>query len=122
MSWKKYFKVIKVEPGIVIWAKANRKIDLKNESFSPEDMLKLYEEDFPYLELTEAGKNKFFPKGTNKETMKDKVIDQMNNQREADEKTISILQQRAKDLGVRTRSRNINNLEKLIRNAEKIKP
>ncbi len=56
--WRRYFK-LKLVPGVVITQKFGR-IDFKNEKIDIEILRELYEDDFPYLELTEYGKHRLY--------------------------------------------------------------
>ena len=63
--WRRYFK-LKLVPGVVITQKFGR-IDFRMDNL-PVDMLKeLYEDDFPYLDLTEYGRHMFYGVGLPKE-------------------------------------------------------
>ena len=57
-DFEKYFRVIKIVPTIVHNPKFGQ-IDLRD--LSVEQAKELYEDDFPYLELTEEGKKNLFP-------------------------------------------------------------
>lgn len=57
--WTKYFKVIKIIPGPVITQRFGM-IDLSRPDLSPDTLLELYENDFPYLALTPEGKLHFY--------------------------------------------------------------
>lgn len=72
MSWKKYFRVIKIVPGKVIFAKTGQTIDLSKENHELSKIKDLYENDFPYLELTRFGANEIYGTKT-KVKSKDKV-------------------------------------------------
>jgi len=54
--WKKYFKVIKIVPGEVV-VPGYGKLDFSKDNISVEVCQKLFESDFPYLAITEEGKN-----------------------------------------------------------------
>jgi hypothetical protein len=53
--WKKYFKVIKIVPGRVI-IPGHGTVDFSREDLPLELIKELYENDFPYLEITDQGK------------------------------------------------------------------
>ena len=53
--WQRYFKFIKLVPGRVDTALLGI-IDFSNPNIPVEKIQKLYESDFPYLELTPEGK------------------------------------------------------------------
>jgi hypothetical protein len=54
--WKKYFKVVKLVPGEVV-VPGYGTIDFSKDNISVEVCCKLFESDFPYLAITEEGKN-----------------------------------------------------------------
>jgi hypothetical protein len=56
--WRRYFK-FKLVPGIVITRQFGR-MDFRNENLKISDLQRLYEEDFPYLELTPEGKRELY--------------------------------------------------------------
>ena len=53
--WKLYFNFIKLKPGRVITSLCGE-IDFSRDNIPIEIVKKLYESDFPYLEITEEGK------------------------------------------------------------------
>ena len=54
--WKKYFKVVKLVPGEVV-VPGHGVIDFSKDNISVEVCQKLFESDFPYLAITEEGKD-----------------------------------------------------------------
>lgn len=54
--WKKYFKVVKLVPGEVV-VPGYGIIDFSKDNISVEVCQNLIESDFPYLAITEEGKN-----------------------------------------------------------------
>jgi hypothetical protein len=66
--WKKYFKVIKIVPGEVV-VPGYGKLDFSKDNISVEVCRKLFESDFPYLVITEEGRD--FLYGT---TVKDQPL------------------------------------------------
>ena len=54
--WKKYFKVVKLVPGEVV-VPGYGTIDFSKDNISVEVCCKLFESDFPYLAITEEGKD-----------------------------------------------------------------
>jgi hypothetical protein len=54
--WKKYFKVVKLVPGEVV-VPGYGTIDFSKDNISVEVCQNLVESDFPYLAITEEGKN-----------------------------------------------------------------
>lgn len=52
--WRRYFK-LKLVPGVVITQRYGR-LDFRQDDLSVHMLQQLYEEDFPYLELTTEGK------------------------------------------------------------------
>ena len=57
--WKKYFKVVKLVPGEVV-VPGYGTIDFSKDNISVEVCSKLFESDFPYLAITEEGKDFFY--------------------------------------------------------------
>lgn len=56
--WRRFFK-LKLVPGVVIHQKFGR-IDFRKENLPVDMLLQLYESDFPYLELTDLGRSRFY--------------------------------------------------------------
>ncbi len=56
--WRKYFK-FKAVPGVIITQTYGR-IDFRSENLSVPMLMDLWENDFPYLEITEEGRNYFY--------------------------------------------------------------
>jgi hypothetical protein len=54
--WKKYFKVTKIVPGEVV-VPGYGKMDFSKDNISVEVCRELFESDFPYLAITEEGKD-----------------------------------------------------------------
>lgn len=52
--WKEYFKVIRIVPGEVI-VPIHGKIDFRSDNISIDICKELFENDFPYLEITAKG-------------------------------------------------------------------
>jgi hypothetical protein len=57
--WTKYFKVVKIRRGRVITPR-HGEIDFSRDNIPVEICQQLYEEDFPYLEITEEGKKELY--------------------------------------------------------------
>jgi hypothetical protein len=57
--WKKYFKVIKVRPGRIVTF-SHGELDFNRDDIPVEICKELFEEDFPYLEITEEGKKELY--------------------------------------------------------------
>ena len=57
--WKRYFKFIKLRPGRVVTALLGE-LDFSQDNIPIEKIKALYESDFPYLEITEAGKAELY--------------------------------------------------------------
>ncbi len=57
--WKDFFKFIKLAPGKVDTAMFGL-IDFSRDDIPVEKIQKLFENDFPYLELTPLGKQKLY--------------------------------------------------------------
>lgn len=53
--WRKYFNFIKLVPGNVV-VHGFGKIDFSKDNLSIEKLRKIYDSKFPYLTLTDAGK------------------------------------------------------------------
>jgi len=56
--WRRYFKFTAV-PGVIINPKYGR-IDFRRDNLSIDMLQDLYENDFPYLRITEAGKAELY--------------------------------------------------------------
>jgi len=54
--WKKYFKVVKLVPGEVV-VPGYGTIDFSKDNISVEVCQKLFESDFPYLDITSEGRD-----------------------------------------------------------------
>ena len=65
MKWTDYFKLIKLVPGVVV-VPGHGKIDFRKANLPVEVCKKLYDSGFPYLELTEEGKEKLYGRQENK--------------------------------------------------------
>jgi len=57
--WKRYFKFIKLRPGRVITALFGE-LDFSRDDLPLEKIQQLYENDFPYLEITAEGKAELY--------------------------------------------------------------
>ena len=57
--WQDYFKLIKLKPGRVI-THLFGELDFSRDNLSLEVLKKLYERDFPYLEITPLGKARIY--------------------------------------------------------------
>ena len=57
--WKRYFKFVKLKPGKVVTALYGE-IDFSADNLGIEILKTLYENDFPYLVLTEDGKAELY--------------------------------------------------------------
>ncbi len=57
--WKPYFNFVKLQPGRVITTLFGC-IDFSDDNIPVEKIRALYENDFPYLEITEAGKAELY--------------------------------------------------------------
>lgn len=58
--WKRYFKFIKLKPGKVVTAQFGE-IDFSADNIGIEIIRALYEDGFPYLEITDEGKAELYP-------------------------------------------------------------
>ena len=61
--WKRYFKFIKLKPGKVVTAQFGE-IDFSADNIGIEIIQALYENGFPYLEITEEGKAELYGNAT----------------------------------------------------------
>lgn len=59
--WKKYFR-FKLTPGIVITRQYGR-VDFRRDDIPVHYLQRLYEEDFPYLEITDDGMRELYGVG-----------------------------------------------------------
>lgn len=57
--WKEYFKIIKLKPGRVVTALFGE-LDFSRDDLPLQKVKALYENDFPYLEITELGKQELY--------------------------------------------------------------
>ena len=57
--WKQYFKFVKLKPGKVVTSQFGE-IDFSADTIGIEIIKSLYENGFPYLEITEMGKAKLY--------------------------------------------------------------
>lgn len=57
--WKQYFKFVKLKPGKVITTQFGE-IDFSADHIGIEIIKVLYENGFPYLEITETGKSELY--------------------------------------------------------------
>ncbi len=67
--WHKYFKFIKLVPGKVVVPKHGT-IDFSKDNLSVDLVKTLYENKFPYLEITDLGKSKLYGIKTPEKTSK----------------------------------------------------
>lgn len=72
--WRDYFKLIKLRPGKVITFLCGE-VDFSKDNLSIEVLKKLYESDFPYLQITQLGKKELYGILEKSETLeKPKII------------------------------------------------
>lgn len=57
--WKQYFKFVKLKPGKVVTSQFGE-IDFSADTIGIEIIKALYENGFPYLEITEKGKTEIY--------------------------------------------------------------
>jgi len=57
--WKQYFKFVKLKPGKVVTSQFGE-IDFNADRIGTEIIKSLYENGFPYLEITEKGKTEIY--------------------------------------------------------------
>jgi len=57
--WQEYFRFVKLKPGKVFTALLGE-IDFRSDSIPLEKIKQLYDNDFPYLEITEEGKSELY--------------------------------------------------------------
>ena len=67
--WTNYFKLIRLKPGKVITFLCGE-VDFSKPNLSLEVLMKLWESDFPYLQITELGKKELY--GINNNLAKEK--------------------------------------------------
>jgi len=60
--WKQYFKFVKLKPGKVVTSQFGE-IDFSADNIGIEIIKSLYENGFPYLEITETGTNELYQLG-----------------------------------------------------------
>jgi hypothetical protein len=72
--WKQYFKFIKLKPGKVVTSQFGE-IDFSADMIGIEIIKSLYENGFPYLEITEKGKTEIY--GHEPVMIKDSPIDKL---------------------------------------------
>jgi len=64
--WKLYFKFVKLKPGKVVTAQFGE-IDFSADNIGIEIIKALYENGFPYLEITKSGKSELYGNETTME-------------------------------------------------------
>ena len=57
--WTDYFRLIRLKPGKVITFLCGE-VDFSKPNLSLEVLMKLWESDFPYLQITELGKKELY--------------------------------------------------------------
>ncbi len=57
--WKTYFNFVKLKPGRVVTHHFGT-LDFSQDNIPVETCKALYEDDFPYLEITEQGKSELY--------------------------------------------------------------
>lgn len=57
--WKRYFKIIKLRPGRVVTQQFGE-LDFSSDKIPVETVKALYENDFPYLEITPEGEKELY--------------------------------------------------------------
>lgn len=57
--WRKYFSIVKIVPGRIVTQQFGE-IDFSSDKVSVETCKALFESDFPYLQITEAGKAELY--------------------------------------------------------------
>ena len=72
--WQDYFTLVKLVPGKVSVYK-HGVIDFRNTKIPVPLCKKLFDEGFPYLELTKKGKQKFFPEPRKKKNEIEEISD-----------------------------------------------
>ena len=75
--WRKYFKFIKLVPGRVK-VKGHGVIDFSKDNLSIELLKTLHDNKFPYLKLTEEGKEKLYGIQKPKSKQKKNTSGQLN--------------------------------------------
>jgi hypothetical protein len=57
--WTEYFKMVKVHRGRIV-TQSHGELDFSRDNIPVETCKELYDQGFPYLELTELGKKKLY--------------------------------------------------------------
>jgi hypothetical protein len=86
--WKTYFKFVKLEPGRVVTTLFGE-LDFSADDIGIEIIKALYETGFPYLEITEEGKVKFYPVVSEMENTE--IISKPNREKSRNSSISSIL-------------------------------
>lgn len=68
--WKTYFKLKKIEPGVVIYPSPFGKVDFSKEKIDLDLLRRIHEAKLPYIEMTDEGKKHFYPKEDKKSSEK----------------------------------------------------
>lgn len=59
--WRQYFNIKGIKPGVIVYPRPFNEVDFRDDDLDPEKLLKIYEAGHPYLEITDAGINHFYP-------------------------------------------------------------
>ncbi|TSA37098.1 MAG: hypothetical protein D4R64_06180 [Porphyromonadaceae bacterium] len=60
MTWKDYFTLIKVQPGRIVTPRFGT-LDFSDPNLPVEKVQALFEDDFPYLQITSLGLETLYP-------------------------------------------------------------
>ena len=94
MTWRRFFSVKGIQPGEII-SPRHGSIDFRRDDLDPDFLLKLWEEDFPYLELTQEGERHFF--GLHQEN-KDSYVETQGRASHSNDKNTTQAKMTAKEL------------------------
>lgn len=68
-KWIELFTLRGIGRQEVVWAKTGEKIDFRLDELDLQMLKRLYESDFPHLDLTEAGFEYFYPRASKVKTI-----------------------------------------------------
>ena len=85
--WKQYFKFVKLKPGKVITSQFGE-IDFSADTIGIEIIKALYENGFPYLEITEEGNAELF--GAESTMKKGNTIEKPKRVKKSSQTTLSV--------------------------------
>lgn len=59
--WRKYFKIKGIKPGVVHYPRPFNLVDFRRNDLKPEMLKEMYEANLPYIDITDAGIDYFYP-------------------------------------------------------------